>query len=96
MAVYDPPQALWKRNVAGTLDFILSMFVFGYLFSKIFGSQPGPHVVIPGSTTTEMFGLGGLPLLFTAIAVVAYFILLGRTGGTIFQRLFQMKRASRA
>ena len=43
-----------------------------------------------------MFGLGGLPLLFTVIAVVAYFIVLGRTGGTIFQRLFQMKRATRA
>lgn len=96
MATYDPPQPLWKRNVAGVLDFVLSAFVFGYLFSKIFGSQPGPQVVIPGAQTTEMFGLGGLPLLFTLITVVAYFVLLGRTGGTIFQRLFQMKRASRA
>ena len=96
MAVYDPPQPLWKRNAAGILDFILSMFVLGYLFSKILGSQPHPPTVIPGATTTEMFGLGGLPLLFTVIAVVAYFIVLGRTGGTIFQRLFQMKRATRA
>jgi p-aminobenzoyl-glutamate transporter AbgT len=95
MASYDPPQPLWKRNIAGILDFVLTLFVFGYLFSKIFGSQPGPHVVIPGATTTEIGGLGGMPLLFTVIAIVAYFILLGRAGGTIFQRLFQMKRASR-
>ena len=24
MAVYDPPQPLWKRNLAGILDFLLA------------------------------------------------------------------------
>jgi hypothetical protein len=94
MAVYDPPQPLWKRNVAAILDFVLCVLVFGYIFTKIFGAQPGPHAVIPGATTHEIVGLSGWPLLFTVIAIVAYFILLGRTGGTVFQRLFQMKRAS--
>jgi hypothetical protein len=25
--------------------------------------------------------------------IIAYFVVLGRTGGTVFQRLFRMKRA---
>jgi uncharacterized RDD family membrane protein YckC len=95
MATYDPPQPLWKRNVAGILDFVLSVLAFGFVFTKIFGAQPGPQVVTPGAVTHEVAGLSGLPLLFTAIAVIAYFIVLWRTGGTVFQRLFQMKRASR-
>jgi hypothetical protein len=93
MAVYDPPQPLWKRNVAALLDFFLSAIVFGYIFNKIFGGQPGPPPTIPGAATHEFFSLSGWPFLFTVIAIVAYFILLGRTGGTVFQRLFQMKRA---
>ena len=94
MATYDPPQPLWKRNVAGISDFILSVLLFGFVFTKIFGTQPGPQIVIPGAVTHEVAGLSGLPLLATAIAVIAYFIVLGRTGGTIFQRLLQMKRSS--
>jgi RDD family protein len=96
LAVYDPPQPLWKRNLAAILDFLLSFSASGYIFSKVFGPQPGPKVQIPGATTTEMFGIGGLPLLCAVIAVILYFVVLGRTGGTIFQRLFGMKRAARA
>jgi hypothetical protein len=62
----------------------------------MFGPQPVPQVVIPGAATTEMFGIGGLPLLYVVIAVILYFVVLGRSGGTIFQRLFGMKRAARA
>jgi hypothetical protein len=47
MATYDPPQPMWRRNVAGILDFL----------------------------------------------VIAYFVVLGRIGDTVFQRLFGMKRA---
>jgi RDD family len=93
MATYDPPQPLWKRNAAGILDFLLAFIVFGLLFSKAFGDTAATSVVLPGKTTTEMFSLTGWPLLLTVIAVVAYFVLLGRYGGTIFQRLFGMKRA---
>ena len=45
MAVYDPPQPLWKRNVAGILDFLLALFVFGYVLNLIFGHQPNPPVI---------------------------------------------------
>jgi RDD family len=93
MAVYDPPQPLWKRNLAGILDFLLGLFGFGFLFSKLLGSQPAPPVILPNRVTVEMFSLTGWPALLTLIAIVVYFIVLGRTGGTVFQRLFGMKRA---
>jgi hypothetical protein len=32
--------------------------------------------------------------LLLLVLVIAYFIVLGRTGGTVFQRLFGMKRAT--
>jgi hypothetical protein len=35
-------------------------------------------------------GWAALPLI---VLVIAYFVVLGRTGGTVFQRLFSMKRA---
>jgi hypothetical protein len=31
--------------------------------------------------------------LLLLVLVIAYFVVLGRTGGTVFQRLFGMKRA---
>ena len=93
MATYDPPQPLWKRNVAGILDFLLALVVFGLLFNKLFGHQPHPPVINSGVTTTEVFGLDGGPALLTLLMVVVYFVVLGRTGGTVFQRLFGMKRA---
>jgi hypothetical protein len=95
MAVYDPPQPLWKRNAAGVLDFLLALLVFGYLLSKIFGHQPHPPVLGPGVTTTEVVGLDGWAAIVCIPLIIGYFVVLGRTGGTIFQRLFGMKRAAR-
>jgi CDP-diglyceride synthetase len=97
MAIYDPPQPLWKRNVAGVLDFLLASLAFGFLLSKVFGNQPAiPPVITPTGTHTEFFSLDTWPTLLTIALVVAYFVILGRTGGTIFQRLFGMKRAKQA
>jgi len=94
MATYDPPQPMWKRNVAGILDFLLALFVFGFVFNKIFGHTPHPPVITAGGTTTEVFGLDGWPALLTLVMVVVYFVVLSRTGGTVLQRLFDMKRAA--
>jgi hypothetical protein len=93
MASYDPPQPLWKRNVAGVLDFLLAVVVFGLLFNKLLGHQPHPPVINSSVVTTEVFGLDGWPALLTILLVILYFVVLGRTGGTVFQRLFGMKRA---
>ena len=93
MAIYDPPQPLWKRNLAGVLDFLLALFGFGVALNKIFGHQPHPPVINAAATTTEVFGLDLWPALICLVLVAGYFVVLGRTGGTIFQRLFGMKRA---
>ena len=39
MATYDPPQPMWKRNLAGILDFFLASFVCLYGVWKIFGNR---------------------------------------------------------
>jgi RDD family len=97
MAVYNPPQPLWKRNVAGILDFLFCFISFGYLLSLIFGNAPQTPVVLPSSaglvTTHQLFGLSGWPTLILIGLTIVYFIVLGRSGGTIFQRLFRMRRA---
>jgi hypothetical protein len=94
MATYDSPQPMWKRNVAGILDFLLAVIVLGYPLSKLPGNQsPHPPSFGAGTTTVEVFGIGGWPTLLLIVLVIAYFVVLGRTGGTIFQRMFGMKRA---
>jgi hypothetical protein len=92
MAVYEPPQPLWKRNVAGILDFILAAAVFGTLLFQFFPEHrqvAAPEVV----GRTEIAGIGPATTLLLLALVVVYFVVLGRTGGTVFQRLFNMKRA---
>jgi RDD family len=92
MAVYDPPQSLWKRNTAGILDFILAATVFGLLLYKFFpGNAEQMRAWNPG--VNEVNGLGPWASLTLLALVIAYFVVLGRTGGTVFQRLFGMKRA---
>ena len=95
MAIYDPPQPLWKRNLAGLLDFLLALLILGLLLSKLPGNQPPPPPFgnSPNTVTTQVFGIGGWPALLLIVLIVAYFVILGRTGGTVFQRLFGMKRA---
>jgi hypothetical protein len=90
MARYDPPQPMWKRSVAGILDFVLAILGFGYVISKIFGVRSE----VPNSSgeLVTTFELGKAPALLVIALVIAYFIILGKTGGTVFQRLFGMKR----
>jgi hypothetical protein len=93
MATYDPPQPMSKRIVAGILDFLLAFFGIGFVLGKIFPAEPHAAVKITGAATTEVFALSGWPALLLIALIVAYFVVLGRTGGTVFQRLFRMKRA---
>jgi hypothetical protein len=94
MANYDPAQPLWKRNTAGILDFVLVFLVFGFLLSRLPGNQSPspPFAPAPGARVVEVFGIGGWQTLVLIGLLVAYFVVMGRTGGTIFQRLFGMKR----
>jgi cytochrome bd-type quinol oxidase subunit 2 len=94
MATYDPPQPLWKRNLAGVLDFLLVAIGFAVLLSMLFPSPARPPVTLPnGATAHEIFGLGTWPTLLLVVLIIAYFVVLGRTGGTVFQRIFRMRRA---
>jgi hypothetical protein len=99
LATYDPPQPLWKRNLAGILDFFLALFVCVYAASKIFGNRSDAAGVFGKPFASFSFDdasykLGGWPLLLAVALVVAYFVILGQTGGTVFQRLFGMKRVT--
>ena len=93
MATYNPAQPMWKRIVAGTLDFLLALYAIGFTLGKIFPAGPHAPTKIPGATTTELFALTGWPVLLLPVLIVAYFLVLSRTGGTVFQRLFRMSRA---
>jgi hypothetical protein len=93
MATYDPPQPLWKRNLAGISDFLLVFLGAGYLLSKLPNNQPiaPPFAPAPGTTLVPLFSIGGWPALLLVVVIIAYFVIMSRTGGTIFQRLFGMK-----
>jgi hypothetical protein len=86
MTVYDPPQPVWKRSVAGLFDFILATMVFAVPLYQFFGVHEINQI-------GARYGLSLGGLLALAALIVAYFVVLGRTGGTVFQRLFRMKRA---
>jgi hypothetical protein len=90
MAIYDPPQPLWKRNLAGILDFVFAAWVFGFLLYKIAGTSAA---VTNSVGSVQMFTLGPWSMAILIALITAYFVVLGRTGGTLFQRLFRMKRA---
>jgi hypothetical protein len=94
MAIYDRPQPLWKRNLAGILDFLLVLLAGGSLVSKLPGYQPysPPFVPAPGTQMVQVVGVSGWSALLLNGIIIAYFFVMGRTGGTIFQRLFFMKR----
>jgi hypothetical protein len=84
MAVWDPPQPVWKRNLVGILDFLLAFIGFGFLLATLgFGTR------LQGG-----FNFGPGPSSLLLLMIVAYFAVLGRTGGTVFQRLFGMRRAA--
>ena len=96
MATYDPPQPIWKRNLAGILDFFLAFVVCVYLTAKTFGNSSdapafGEPILSFGFNGSD-FKVGGISAVLAAVMMIAYFIILGRTGGTAFQRLFGMKR----
>jgi hypothetical protein len=99
MATYDPPQPMWKRNLAGILDFFLAFFVCIYGVSKIFvirsdASDAFDKPFISFGDDDASYILGRWPVLLAFALIIAYFVILGQTGGTVFQRLFGMKRVT--
>jgi len=96
MTTYDPPQSVWKRGLAGFLDFTFVFFPLASLLSRLPGNPPprAPLINPTGKVTIELFNLSGTYMLVLIALTVAYFLIMNRTGGTVFQRLFRMKRAT--
>jgi hypothetical protein len=90
MAEYDPPQPLWKRAVAGILDLVLASAVFSVLIAQAFG---GPCQGFVARRFRWCVSLNFYAILAIVALTVGYFAVLGRSGGTVFHRLFGMKRA---
>ena len=66
---------MWKRNLAGILDFFLTFFVCGYGVLEIFGNRfDAPHVVgkplITYGSGDESYALGRwpMPLAFALVS----------------------------
>jgi len=76
---------LWKRNLAGILDFILALIVFGALLSKVFGNEPYPLIPNPPGTV-ELFrsNLGTWPTLLLAVLIITYFVHSDALAGQFF------------
>lgn len=97
MPTYVPPQPFWRRAVAGVLDFTAAYTLFGILIARTIGSRPSvsnASIDFKFNASGPGFGIEGWPGLLLFAFVIAYFVVLGRTGGTIFQRLFGMQRAA--
>jgi hypothetical protein len=92
MAKYDPLQPLWKRSIAGIVDFVLAFTVFAVLTTQVFGAGNAP-AFIAQNPKIKYVSMSGSAFAATIVLTVGYFIVLGGTGGTVFQRLFGMKRA---
>jgi RDD family len=98
MAKYDPPQPAWKRAVAGLLDLVLALSVFIALTAPVTGPYLGPcpwaaAARVPGARCFN-FSIPAIVVILTL--TVGYFVVLGGTGGTVFQRVFGMQRARHA
>lgn len=75
------PTPHWKIILAAILDFLTVFFVGGYIIAKL-----------TGGTTTDGFQLNGLPALVLLAAIIAYFIIGKRMGGTLWKRLLGVSR----
>lgn len=97
MATYNPPQPMWKRNLAGVLDFFLAFVVCVVVTATTFGNSADTPVfgqpVLTFGLNGADYRVGGISALVAAALMILYFVGMGRTGGTVFQRLFCMPRA---
>jgi hypothetical protein len=96
MASWNPPQPWGKRITAGILDFVFAAAVFGVplymLFATILIPQPETYAA---EHHLKILNLTGWPRWLHFALIIGYFIVFGRTGGTVFQRAFGMKRAKK-
>ena len=69
---------MWKRIIAGILDFLLVFMGGGYAIASL-----------TGNTSESGFELNGAPALVLFALVIGYFVVCNKwLGGTVFQRVF--------
>ncbi len=74
--------AIWKRVVAVILDLVTVFAIGGYVIGAL-----------TGGLTSDGFSLNGAPALVLFAVVVAYFFVCRRyAGGTLWDRIFRIKR----
>jgi len=74
--------SLFKRVIAGILDFITVFGGGGYLIARL-----------TGNTSEGGFQLNGAPALILFALIIAYFVIGYKyAGGTIWQRILGVKR----
>ena len=76
------PSATWKRVIAWILDFFTVFFVVGMLIAKF-----------TGETTEGGFSLNGGSAVVLFAIIIAYFVIGRRfAGGTLWDRIFRIRR----
>ena len=76
----NAPASTWKKVLAAILDFLTVFVGGGYLIA-----------LATGNTTDGGFELNGAPALIAFALIVAYFAMMPRFGGTIWQRILGLK-----
>ena len=85
MTATPTPVPTWKKVVAAILDFLTVFVVVGFVIAAFTGDTTGNGFSLEGGPALVLFGL-----------VVAYFVVLPRLGGTIWQRILnEVKCATR-
>jgi RDD family len=76
------PAPVWKRVTAAMLDFLTAFFLFGWVIAEV-----------TGQTTENGFNLQGAPAFVLFALLVAYFFIGRRyAGGTLWDRIFGIRR----
>jgi hypothetical protein len=79
MAESARPAPYWRIILAGILDFITAFALFGWLVGRA-----------TGQLTPYGFSLSGWAALFCFALIVAYFIIGGWLGGTLWRRILRI------
>ncbi len=81
MSGTDRPVAHWRIILAFVLDLLSSFVVIGFLVAELFGGR-----------TEGGFTLGGWRAILLLALIIAYFVIGGRNGGTIWQRVLGVQK----
>jgi uncharacterized membrane protein YoaK (UPF0700 family) len=74
------PASMWRRVLAGILDFFTAFVGIGVLIAAL-----------TGDLTSNGFQLEGVPALIAIVLMIAYFVVGRRVGGPIWRRVLRAR-----